>query len=82
MSKQDKTNPLNTILTSVLVSSLGIIGVANANDNNEENLFIMDEVHDSQMFAGGHKEGGCGGDKEGGDEGSCGGDEGSCGGDA
>ena len=77
MSKQAK--PLSIALGAVVVASLGATGIANAE---EEELFSMEELTTGYLIAGGHEEGGCGGDKDEGDddgdgEGSCG--EGKCG---
>jgi uncharacterized low-complexity protein len=98
MSNEEKVKMLKLALGTAVVSTLGVVGVANASQSDGD-VFGMEELSSGYLTAGAHMEGGCGGDKEGGDdgedkeggEGSCGGDkeggegkcgEGKCGGDA
>jgi uncharacterized low-complexity protein len=86
MSKQIR-KPLSIALGAVVVTSLGMAGIANANEL-DENLFSMEELTSGYLTAGGHEqsedggEGNCGEDKKDG-EGNCGEDkkdgEGKCG---
>ena len=86
MSKQAIRKPLSIALGAAVVTSLGISGIANAKDV-EEDIFSMEELTSGYLLAGGHEkkddgegncgEGNCGEDKEEG-EGKCG--EGKCGG--
>ena len=87
MSKQAIRKPLSIALGAAVVTGLGLSGVANAAET-EEDLFAMEELTSGYLIAGGHEkkddgegncgEGNCGEDKEG--EGKCG--EGKCGGDS
>lgn len=86
MSKKSIRTPLSIALGAAVVTSLGTVGVANA--ETDQDLFSMEEMSSGYLIAGGHKgkdegscgEGKCGEDKGG--EGSCGEDkdgEGKCG---
>jgi uncharacterized low-complexity protein len=74
MSKQSIRKPLSLAIGAAV---LGAAGLASAGDTvGDADLFTMDQLDNSQLIAGSHKEGGCG-------EGKCGEDsdsgEGSCG---
>ena len=78
MSKQAIRKPLTLALSAAIVSTLGIAGIANAEEG--ENIFAMEDLMQGQLSTGGHeapppKEDEEGEDKDG--EGSCG--EGKCG---
>ena len=80
MSKQSNRSPLSIVLGAAAVASLGAAGVANADIG--EDIFAMDELSSGYLTAGGHLEGGCGADRDTGDEGEVGDKkdgEGSCG---
>ena len=85
MSKQSIRKPLSIALGAVVVTSLGMAGIANA--DTDDALFSMDELSSGYLTADADGEGKCGEGKCGedkGGEGSCGedkGGEGSCGGD-
>ena len=79
MSKQAIRKPLTLALGAAVVSTMGVAGIANAEE--EQDIFAMEELMSGQLVAGGHKapppdDEEEGEDKEG--EGSCG--EGKCGG--
>jgi uncharacterized low-complexity protein len=80
MSKQTIRKPLSIALGAAVVTSLGLSGMANASDIDED-LFSMEELNSGYLTAGGHEKDD-GDDKDGDDkdegEGSCG--EGKCGG--
>ena len=85
MSKKIISKPLTIALGTALVGGL-TAAAASAEVVADDNPFAMEELDSAQLIAGAHEEGGCGEDKEGGDdddggEGSCGEDkgEGSCG---
>ena len=92
MSKQAIRKPLSIALGAVVVTSLGLAGVASASTS-EADIFSMEELTNGYLTAGAHgtkdegedigdegeDNGDEGEDKEGG-EGSCG--EGKCGGDS
>ncbi len=92
MSNEEKVKMLKIALGTAVASTLGAVGVANASQPSGD-VFAMEELSSGYLTAGGHLEGGCGADREGGDkeggddkeggEGSCGGDksegEGKCG---
>jgi uncharacterized low-complexity protein len=90
MSKQAIRKPLSIALGAVVVTSLGLAGVASASTS-EADIFSMEELTNGYLTAGAHEtkdegedngdegEDNGGEDKEGG-EGSCG--EGKCGGDS
>lgn len=84
MSKQAIRKPLALALGAAVVSTMGAAGIANAEEG--EDIFAMEELMSGQLLAGGHLEGGCGEDRDTGEddgdgdgEGSCGEGEGSCG---
>ena len=92
MSKQKIRKPLSIALGTVVVTGLGLSGIANANEL-DDNLFAMEELTSGYLTAGGHEksddegegscgegEGNCGEDKKDEGEGKCG--EGKCGGDS
>lgn len=88
MSKQAIRKPLSIALGAAVVTTLGVSGIANANET-EEDMFSMEQLTSGYLTAGGHEkkedgegncgEGNCGEDKDEG-EGKCG--EGKCGGDS
>ena len=76
MSKQAIRKPLSIALGAAVVTSLGLSGIANATDADED-LFSMEELTSGYLTAGGHEKEDEGEDKDEG-EGKCG--EGKCGG--
>ena len=76
MSKQAIRKPLSIALGAAVVTSLGLSGIANASDVDED-LFSMEELTSGYLTAGGHEKEDEGEDKDEG-EGKCG--EGKCGG--
>ena len=89
MSKQAIRKPLSNALGAAVVTTLGLSGIANASET-DDNLFSMEELTSGYLTAGGHEkkedgegncgEGNCGEDKKKEGEGKCG--EGKCGGDS
>ena len=93
MSKHSIRKPLSVALGAAVVSSLGLAGVVNATEM-EEDIFAMEELTSGYLTAGAHEsgeapkdegegncgEGNCGEDKKDEGEGKCG--EGKCGGDS
>ncbi len=78
MSKQAIRKPLSIALGAAVVTSLGLSGIANASDADED-LFSMEELTSGYLTAGGHeKEDEDEGEDKDEGEGKCG--EGKCGG--
>jgi uncharacterized low-complexity protein len=71
-----KRKTLSLALGAAVVGTIGLSGAVNATEMDED-IFAMDELNSGYLIAGGHLEGGCGEDREGGDD--AGDDEGSCG---
>ncbi len=87
MSKKAITKPLSIALGAAVVTSLGLSGIANASETDED-LFSMEELTNGYLIAGAHEtndDGEDNGEDNGDDkkdegEGKCG--EGKCGGDS